>query len=51
MPQTLQDQLGAFDNLNEPVPGWNRPATIVSTTLVFSVRPNESDMHVEELDI
>lgn len=35
---TIESQINAVDNLNDPVPSWNRPATILGTTLAFSVR-------------
>ncbi|VUC29910.1 unnamed protein product [Clonostachys rosea] len=34
---TIESQINAADNLDDPVPGWNRPATILGTTLAFSV--------------
>ncbi|CAH0051370.1 unnamed protein product [Clonostachys solani] len=33
---TIESQINAADNLNDPVPSWNRPATILGTTLAFS---------------
>jgi hypothetical protein len=39
---TIESQINAVDNLNDPVPSWNRPATILGTTLAFSVRPQQS---------
>lgn len=35
---TLDGQLGAVYNLDDPQPVWNRGATVLGMTLAFSVR-------------
>ena len=34
---TLKGQIGAVDNLQAPLPVWNRESTIIGMTIVFTV--------------
>lgn len=36
--KTLNELVGAYDNLDEPKPLWNHPSVLVGVTVSFTVR-------------